>query len=118
MENKNVVVAILLSVAILFGWSYFVIPRLTDRRPLETPAAVGQASAVAGGSTESTIGASHNVTVPTSQADTIFRDSNNEIVFSSKGGSIRHWRLKLKGQEIDLVAAPEVEPLPLATFPD
>src|SRR5690349_11272649 len=118
MENKNLLLAVLLSVGFLFFWSMFVIPKLSPRRPLETPAAMAHTPAVAEGSPQATIGASHDAPIPTALADTIFRDSNNEIVFSSQGGSVRHWRLKLKGHEVDLVAHPDLAPLPLATFPE
>ena len=51
-------------------------------------------------------------------AESILRDPQNEVVASSQGGGIRHWRLMLKGKEIDLVASSDVQPLPLATFPN
>jgi YidC/Oxa1 family membrane protein insertase len=51
-------------------------------------------------------------------AETILRDTQNEVVVSPLGGGIRHWRLKLKGEEVDLVAQPEAQPLPLSSFPN
>src|SRR4029077_3472502 len=55
---------------------------------------------------------------PIVMSETILRDENNEVVLSPKGGAIKNWRLKLKGQEVDLVLNPDAEVLPLASFPE
>ncbi len=118
MENKNLLIAILLSVGFLFFWSVFVIPKYSPHPPLETPAAIGKTPAVAPGLGKPLLAPSLNEPIPTAQAETVFRDSQNEIVFSPQGGGVRHWRLKLKGHEIELVTNPDVSPLPLATYPE
>src|SRR3954469_24904916 len=100
MENKNVLLAIVLSVGFLFFWSFVVMPRFTPKPvPGAAPvvAQTGSAGAMSGGPAEIT--AAHPEDSPAAAKDQIFRDPQNEIVLSSRGGSIAHWRLMMKGQE-------------------
>jgi hypothetical protein len=117
MQNKNMLMAIALSVGFLFFWSNYMMPKYM---PKPQPAPAAAPGAAAPGTTPTSSGATivpaHGAAaIPTSLADTILRDANNEIVFAPRGGGVRHWRLKDKGQEADLVMHPDVPPLPLAT---
>jgi YidC/Oxa1 family membrane protein insertase len=115
MENKNLFIAIALSVGFIFFWSVVVVPKYAPPPPKPNPEMVKPSTNLPAGGT---IAAAHSNPLPADvAADVILRDDRNEIVFTPDGGGVRHWRLKLKGQEVDLVATPEVEPLPLATFP-
>ncbi|OGR90435.1 MAG: hypothetical protein A2992_01825 [Elusimicrobia bacterium RIFCSPLOWO2_01_FULL_59_12] len=115
MENKNLLLAIILSVGFLFFWSTFVIPKYAPPAKLGTPAA--PAPLAAGQAGKSMLYPAHAVPL-VNQPESILRDELNEIVLSPKGGGVHHWRLKLKGREVDLAYAPGVEPLPLTAFPD
>jgi YidC/Oxa1 family membrane protein insertase len=118
MEQKNFIAAIVLSIAFLFIWSVFVVPRFSPT-PLPTPPAAG-APATAVAEKPATLGtAPGREPMTTANAvDQILRDATNEIVFAPQGGSVRHWRLKLKGHEVDLVLNPQAPRLPLASFPE
>ena len=43
---------------------------------------------------------------PTTYADATLQDEQNEIVLTSKGGAVKSWKVKSKGQEVDLVQYP------------
>jgi YidC/Oxa1 family membrane protein insertase len=117
MENKNLLIAILLSVGFLFFWSVFVMPKYAPHSPQTNPDTLKPAAQLPAG--PKTLAAGHANPLPTETAtELIWRDDRHEIVFSPNGGGIRHWQLKLKGQEIDLVEDPDSQPLPLATWPD
>jgi YidC/Oxa1 family membrane protein insertase len=116
MENKNLLLAIGLSVAFLFFWATFVVPRYAPPKP--APSVSETSPAAATSVTASAIVNAPAGTSPQEAQETVLRDPENEIALSSHGGGIRHWRLLLKNHETDLVANPDVEPLPLATFPD
>jgi YidC/Oxa1 family membrane protein insertase len=117
MENKNLIAAVILSVAFLFIWSTFVMPKYMPKPVPGNGAPTAPAVSTASGGASLEPAHAHSMTTEAA-ATTVLRDGNNEIVFSSKGGAIEHWRLKLKGQEIDLVEKPAEATLPLATFPD
>jgi YidC/Oxa1 family membrane protein insertase len=118
MEQKNFLLAMGLIVSFLILWSVFVVPRFTPPRA-PVPAADAQAPVV-------------SVTPPSSEANTvrvesrspvhlsatILRDQNNEITLVPRGGAVQSWRVKSKGQEVDLVLSSDNDPLPLASFPD
>lgn len=121
MENKNLLVALVICVSFLFLWSTFIVPRFSppapiqttvpaDKQPAETAAALSEkpAEVVAG----------RKVAEEAPRPEAILRDEHNEIFFTSKGGAIRAWNLKVKGQEIHLVEHADKEPMPLSTFPD
>lgn len=115
MEKKNFLLAIVLSLAFLFIWSMFIVPRFTPP-PLPTPPAqtspsvpiAEKAAALAVSPAAKTFSAQ----------DVVMRDQQNEIVLSPLGGGIKSWRLSLKGREIDLVNDPEAPPVSLTGFPD
>src|SRR4051812_21120655 len=117
MENKNLFLAVVLSVAFMFIWSTFVIPRYaTKTAPAPAASSAAPSAPATSGQAPASVGPAHaDSGSPRAAAKTIHRDANNEIVFNPEGGAIEHWRLKLKGQEIDLVEKPAFEPLPLAT---
>ena len=124
MEQKNFLLAMGLIVSFLLLWSVFVVPRFTPP-PSQAPEGASQGPAsgrLGGGVTPPSIpelkSAHAEMGEPVVPADTILRDENNEIVLSPKGGAVKNWRLKLKGQEVDLVLNPEADTLPLASFPE
>src|SRR5690242_13193959 len=118
MENKNFIVAILLSVAFLFIWSIFVVPRYAPKAPIKPPVSVpsSEQTAPSNAPTPATpaIEPAHR---DVSAADTIFRDTQNEVMMTPLGAGIRHWRLVSKNQEVDLVLTPDAPTRPLETFP-
>src|SRR5712671_4672244 len=103
MEQKNFLLAMALIVGFLVMWSVFVIPRFTP--PPAPPNPAEQKSMSQGGTNiPAELKSAHQeMGEPIVLTDTILRDENNEIVFTSKGGAVKNWRLKAKGQEIDLV---------------
>src|SRR5690242_11710423 len=109
MEQKNFFLAMGLIAAFLILWTRFVIPRFAPPpAPTPAPETAGGAQAV----TPPEIKSAHReMGEPVVQAETILRDENNEIVLASKGGAVKNWRLKLKGQEIDLVLNPDADVL-------
>jgi len=118
MEQKNFLLAIILSIGFLFIWSVFVVPRFTPP-PLPTPPAQTSATAdVSGKASEMTAAHPEDNAGMAAATESILRDERNEIVLTSRGGAVRNWRLHLKGHEVDLVNAEDEQPLPLATFPD
>src|SRR5260370_31419910 len=123
MEQKNFLLAMGLIASFLILWSVFVVPRFAPP-PGHTPAGasgepVGQpGGGVAPPQTPELKSAHAEMGEPIVLSDTILRDENNEIVLTPKGGAVKNWRLKLKGQEVDLVLNPDADVLPLATFPD
>lgn len=112
--NKNILLAVILSVSFLFLWSVFMVPRLAPPPPQPTPPAQVAPQADPGKPAELVSAHRGQPAAP----DAILRDEHNEIIFSPQGGGIRQWRLKLKGEEVNLVAAPDTEPLPLASGTD
>jgi YidC/Oxa1 family membrane protein insertase len=118
MEQKNFLLAIGLSIAFLFIWSVFVVPRFTPP-PLPTPPAQVSAHAdVSGKTAELTAAHPEDHAGVTMDSESILRDERNEIVLTARGGAVRHWRLNLKGHELDLVNSDDSDTLPLATFPN
>src|SRR5260370_26005429 len=123
MEQKNFLLAMGLIASFLILWSVFVVPRFAPP-PGHTPAGasgepVGQpGGGVAPPQTPELKSAHAEMGEPIVLSDTILRDENNEIVLTPTGGAVKNWRLKLKGQEVDLVLNPDVDVLPLASFPD
>jgi YidC/Oxa1 family membrane protein insertase len=122
MEQKNFLLAMGLIASFLILWSVFVVPRFAPS-PGKAPAgasgeSVGQSGGeVATPQTPEIKSAHAEMGEPIVQSDTILRDENNEIVLTPKGGAVKNWRLKLKGQEVDLVLNPDADVLPLASFP-
>src|SRR5688572_11744302 len=100
MENKNLVVAILLSAGFLFFWSSFVVPRYMP--PPAPPAPAAPAAAPGKPQAAPVIVPAHPVSpLPASVLAAItLRDLQNEIRFSSQGGGVEHWRLYSKGHEV------------------
>src|SRR5258708_2256070 len=117
MEQKNFILAIGLIASFLILWSVFVVPRFTPPPP---PVTAGQPETASPATLPTPVIKSAHAAMgePIAQPDFILRDENNEIVFSPRGGAVKNWRLKLKGQEVDLVLNPDADVLPLATFPD
>ncbi len=117
MEQKNFLLAMGLIASFLILWSVFVVPRFTPPSTAHVPGASPEKGMVSQPPSE--IKSAHTeMGEPVVLTDTLVRDENNEIVFSPKGGAVKNWRLKLKGQEVDLVLNPDADVLPLASFPD
>jgi len=118
MEQKNFILAFLLSAIFLVVWSIFVVPRFSPPAPLPTPPAQTSTAVTDVSSQPAELEPAHaqqsNVPAP----ESILRDEQNEVVVSPEGGAIRDWRLKTKGHEIDLVLNPDADVLPLATPAD
>jgi len=120
MEQKNLILAIVLSMGFLFIWSAVVTPRLSPRPAPATitepaalpPTVVSAAPAVQIKSAHTRKGQE------VASTEQVLRDGQNEVVVSARGGAIRHWRMRPKGEEIDLVLDAAADPLPLASFPD
>jgi YidC/Oxa1 family membrane protein insertase len=118
MEQKNFLLAVVLSITFLLVWFGLVVPHFAPPPPIQTVSTTNTAKANPS-EVPASLEAAHPESAATAvNADSYLRDSQNEIILSSMGGAIRQWRLKLKGQEIDLVESPDVSPLPLTTFPD
>lgn len=119
MENKNLLLAIAASMGFLFLWQFFVMPRFTKPPVVTTESIPTPTKETDVSSKSATLVAPQTAVKDTSDGPKIYlRDPQNEVVFSAAGGGIRHWLLKLKGQEFDLVHFPDTLPLPLSTFPD
>jgi YidC/Oxa1 family membrane protein insertase len=120
MSNKNLWLAILLSVGFLFVWSTFVIPRFTPKPAVVAPGTTSATTPVVAGVPGSTsIVPAHTDTWDAKKnPEIVLRDLENEIIFSPKGGAIHHWFFKRKGEDADLVHSPAFEPRPLTTFPE
>src|SRR6266850_6387833 len=121
MEQKNFILAIGLIASFLILWSVFVVPRFAPPPPTSAATTLAGGGGVAPPQAPpvAEIKSAHaEMGEPIAQPDFILRDENNEIVFSPRGGAVKNWRLKLNGQEIDLVLNPDADVLPLATFPD
>ncbi len=117
MEQKNFLLAIGLIISFLFLWSVFVIPRFTPPQPAAVPAERQNPQPLSEQTPE--IKSAHvERGEPLILKDAILRDENNEIVLTAKGGAVKNWRLKVKGQEVDLVLNSEANVLPLASFPE
>ena len=107
-----------LIVSFLLLWTVFVVPRLAPPPGPVTASAGVPAAAGTLQEQPAELKSAHAWTgEPLVSAETILRDENNEIVLTPKGGAVKNWRLKSKGQEIDLVLDPEADSLPLASFP-
>jgi YidC/Oxa1 family membrane protein insertase len=124
MEQKNFLLAMGLIVSFLIIWSVFVIPRFTPP-PAPTPVSTSDQSMSAqpgdaGTPAQTTdLSSGRSATpMPSVLTDTILRDENNEIVLTPKGGAVKSWRIKSKGQEVELVLYSDEDPLPLASFPE
>jgi YidC/Oxa1 family membrane protein insertase len=116
MEQKNFILAIGLIASFLILWSVFVVPRFA---PPPVPAATIQPATASPAAPVPELKSAHAVMgQPIVLTDAIVRDENNEIVLAPRGGAVKNWRLKFKGQEIDLVLNPDAAVLPLASFPD
>lgn len=124
MDNKNFILAILLSLGFLFLWTTQIMPRLSPRPVASQATAPGETtsplpSAVVSPAPQAEISSAHaQKGQPAVDAEQVLRDASNEIVFTSRGGAIKHWRIKSKEGEVDLVLSPEGSVLPLASFPD
>jgi YidC/Oxa1 family membrane protein insertase len=118
MEQKNFFLAMGLIISFLILWSVFVIPRLA---PPPQPAPITDAAVEKSQSdAPQTMGLQSSRPLskqPIPLAETVLRDEQNEIVLWPQGGSIKSWRLHLKGQDIDLVLNSDADVLPLASFP-
>src|ERR1700687_3027660 len=123
MEQKNFFLAMGLIASFLILWSVFVVPRFTPP-PGQAPVS---ASGEPVGQPDGGVTPPQNPEMKSTHAkrgeplvlsEAILRDENNDIVLSPKGGAVKSWRLKLKGQEVDLVLNPDADILPLASFPD
>ncbi|MFA5975703.1 MAG: membrane protein insertase YidC [Elusimicrobiota bacterium] len=113
MEQKNLLLAVVLSGIFLLFWSVFVQPRFTQP-PLQTPPAQTSATAEIAQKPADLVAPSNNKARQSD--DVFFRDQQNEVVLSPMGGRIKGWRLNLKGHEVDLVNMPEAPPLPPGSF--
>src|SRR4051812_2491740 len=110
MEQKNFLLAMALIVSFLLMWTAFVVPRFS---PPPTPTQAAQAKDSASADTSASVpaelkSAHRERGEPVVLNESILRDENNEIVISPKGGAIKNWRIKAKGQEVDLVLNPDV----------
>ena len=123
MEQKNFLLAMGLIASFLILWSVFVVPRFAPPAGQVTAGVAGTPTPGPGGDTVSSqtpeMRSAHaEMGEPVVLTDAILRDENNEIVLTPQGGAVKNWRVKLKGQEVDLVLNPDTDVLPLATFPD
>jgi YidC/Oxa1 family membrane protein insertase len=120
MDKKNYVLAIILSIGFLFAWFTFVVPRFSPKTPLPSvPQSTENATIAKTASVPATMTAANpERTRSAASEDSYLRDPENNITLAPPGGSVRGWKLTLKGQEIDLVEHPDTMPLPLATFAD
>lgn len=116
MDNKNFILAIVLSVSFLFLWSVFIAPRFSPPPP--PPTLPGATSSPSPRPVPLTAESQAPSTSEPAAADSILRNAQNEIVIASRGGGVRHWRIKLNGKEVDLVNLPDAPTLPLETFSD
>ncbi len=114
-NNKNFITAVLISVVFLVLWSIFAIPRLTPKAPLVVPAATPVLTQSP--SSTSASGSVASMNAPFQTKDTTLRVGDSEVVLSSLGGGVKHWRLHIKGQDIDLVNHPDSGILPLSLYP-
>jgi YidC/Oxa1 family membrane protein insertase len=117
MDNKNMILAILLSMGFLLIWSIFVTPRFAPPRPPEQ-AMTEQAPASAAAPTLPQKEAEFQNIPPELSRDVTVTDHDTEITATAKGAAVRHWIIKTKGKEIDLVLNPDAPLLPLASFPN
>lgn len=118
MENqKNMILAIVLSLSFLVIWSMFVVPRLA---PKPSPAAPVMEPAASPGDTPNATPTSPAKTGLPAKAvsleNSVLRDTGNEVTLNPLGGGIQNWRMKSKGQDVELVLFPDQTPLPLTTF--
>ncbi len=118
MQQKNFFIAMGLIMGFLFLWSTFVIPRYAPA-PKPVPAPIQNDAVAERVPLQTEIASAHKrMGQPLVLKDTILRDQNNEIVLTSEGGAVKHWRLKVGNREVDMVLSPEADVLPLATFAD
>jgi YidC/Oxa1 family membrane protein insertase len=121
MQQKNFLIAISISIAFLLLWYTVVVPRFTPPPPKPEAPEVSAAKLSSSSTSLSASGPAtpvSNAAAPTTATpDQHVRNDMNDIAVTSAGGSIRHWTLPLKGQDIDLIESLD-GPLPLSTFPD
>ena len=115
MEQRNFILAVVLSIGFLFLWSVVVMPRFAPRPPAPgtVPAAASATPEIAPVAAEAIRPAHRQDTKGTVGPNQVLRDAENEIVLSPRGGAVRHWRMTLKNQDADLVLNPEGDVLPL-----
>ena len=115
MEQKNFILAVALSVGFILFWTVVVMPHFTPP-PVPVTAVNGDPTAppVAG-----TLTAAPSHFLQSGQSQTVtLSNADNEIVLDSRGGGVQSWKLSSKIQTFDLVRVPDMQPLPLASFPD
>src|SRR5579864_6838453 len=110
MEQKNFILAIALSVAFLFIWSWVVVPKFTPK-PLPTPPDQTSPNATVANQPAELAPNSAASQATASGADLVLSDDRNEITLTPLGGAIKSWRVKVKGQVIDLVNRPDLPAL-------
>jgi len=113
MEQKNFVLALVLSLGFILLWSVFVVPRFSPPAPPASTAPLNSPATVDNTMPDSrqsiTQGKVETVTV---------RNADNTIVLDPRGGGVQSWMLNAKSQTFDLVRDATALPLPLASFPD
>jgi len=115
MENKNFLLAVLLSVSFLIIWSIFVVPRFTPKPALVVPPAVTSLSAPLSSSASGMVS---SMQAPVQTVDVELHVGDSDLLLTSLGGGVKHWWLHLKGQDIDLVNHPESGIWPLSLYPN
>src|SRR5689334_17779912 len=104
MNQKNFVLAIVLSLGFMVFWSVVVMPRLAPP-PVVTSNTMestlpGAAPAVSGGTAAMT-------PMPAKVQMVTLRNADNEIEIDPRGGGIHSWKLSSKNQILDLVLNPD-----------
>lgn len=115
MEQKNLILAIALSVAFMAMWQIWVMPRVAPPAPVAAPQT--PAPAVSGAAVDTPRSPASEIAAQ-SVVPVHFDVVGNELELDPRGGAVRQWRLQSKSQIANLVLFADQQPLPLATFPN
>jgi len=116
MEQRNLLLAIILSFGFILIWTKYVVPHFapppTATAPVSTKGEVTpsntapQPTAITGQSSGGSV------------KPVAIHVADNDLLLDPRGGGVQSWTMNVKNQTVDLVETPDAQPLPLTSFSD
>jgi YidC/Oxa1 family membrane protein insertase len=115
MEQKNFILAVVLSLGFILLWSVFVVPKFA---PPQAPVSATSPVSAGGSADPAMMSATgESSATPTAPSATVvLQNADNTVTLDPRGGSVQKWILDTKLQTLDVVE--HAEGLPLASFPN
>ena len=114
MENKNLILAVILSFGFLMLWNYIVVPKITPKTVVETTSQGSLSNPTTMTNGTDVLPSEKTKSAP----DLVFQNKNLYIQIAARGAGIRSWTLQHDGLPYNLVHFPDEVNLPLQTFPE